>query len=224
MNHNDQKPKGAWKQTLLTIVGSVLCVLLAPILVINLTLIAKSYLSSSEVPSISGIFPMIVLTDSMQPEINGGDLIIGHTIDAADVKVGDVISFFDPAGNGTSVVTHRVTQVLDEGGELSFRTRGDNNNAEDQFAVPADRLIGIYQRRIPGAGHLAMFMQTTAGFVICVIVPLVLFAGYDLLRRRKYERSRQAQTDALMAELNALKAERSQPHEAPEANKAGGAG
>ena len=38
-----------------------------------------------------GYCPLIVLTDSMDPEIKSGDLIICQTIDAKDVKVGDVI-------------------------------------------------------------------------------------------------------------------------------------
>ena len=49
---------------LLTIIGSVLCVILIPILLINLTLIVKSY-TSEDVPSVGGYLPLIVLTDSM---------------------------------------------------------------------------------------------------------------------------------------------------------------
>ena len=44
-----------------TILGTILCILLIPILLINLTLIAKSYINKDEVPSIGGTFPLIVL-------------------------------------------------------------------------------------------------------------------------------------------------------------------
>ena len=101
------------RQKLLTIIGAVLCVILIPILIINLTLIVKSYVNTDEVPKIGGVCPLIVLTDSMLPEISSGDLIICKDIDAKDVKVGDVISFFDPAGNGSSVVTHRVIEIVE---------------------------------------------------------------------------------------------------------------
>jgi signal peptidase len=51
-----------------------------------------------------------------------------------------------------------------------------------------------------------MFMQSTPGLVVCVAVPLVLFIGYDMLRRRKYDKSKAQDMDALMAELEALRA------------------
>ncbi len=201
----DQKEQK--KQRALTITGIVLCLLLLPILIVNVTLIVKSYINTDEVPSIGGISPLIVLTDSMLPEISSGDLIITKQIDPADVKVGDVISFFDPAGNGSSVVTHRVIEIVTENGETKWRTRGDNNNTEDRVAVPFDNLVGIWTgTRIGGAGSVAMFLQTTPGLIVCIGCPLALLVGYDVLRRRKYDKAKQEDTDALLKELEALRA------------------
>lgn len=191
-----------------TVIGTILCIILTPILIINLTLIAKSYINQDEVPSVGGWLPLIVLTDSMQPEIDGGDLIICHTIEAEEIKTGDVIAFFDPAGNGTSIVTHRVLEIVEENGELSFRTKGDNNNAEDKLLVSENDLVAIYKTRIAGAGNIAMFMQSPTGLIVCVVLPIVMLVGYDLIRRKLYERKRDDDTAALMAELEALRAEK----------------
>lgn len=204
------KEKTSVTHRVLTIVGTVLCIILIPILLINITLIAKSYINKDEVPSIGGAFPLIVLTDSMYPEIESGDLIICNTTEAKDIKVNDVISFFDPAGNGTSIVTHRVIEIVEEDGEILFRTRGDNNNTEDKELVPAENLVGVYKMRIAGAGHIAMFMQSTAGLIVCVVLPIILLVGYDLVRRRIYEKSKKEDTDALLAELEALRAEKAE--------------
>jgi ABC-type transporter Mla maintaining outer membrane lipid asymmetry ATPase subunit MlaF len=54
----------------------------------------------------------------MYPTIESGDLIICHVEDAKDVEVGDVISFFDPAGNGKSIVTHRVLEIETQDGKI----------------------------------------------------------------------------------------------------------
>ena len=199
---------------ILTIAGTVLCVILIPILIINVTLIAKSYIYKDEVPSIGGVLPMIVLTDSMKPEIDSGDLIICKVTDPKDVKVGDVISFFDPAGNGSSVVTHRVIEIIDEDGKLLFRTRGDNNNTDDKDPVPAENLVGTYKMRIPAVGHVAMFMQSTAGLIVCIALPIILLVGYDVLRRRLSEKNTKGDTDALLAELEALRAEKAEKEKA----------
>ena len=210
MNSKKKKEQGSgtFRHKILNIVGTILCVILIPILAINVTLIAKSYMNTEEVPSIGGILPLIVLTDSMYPEIHSGDLIICHTEDAENVKEGDIISFFDPAGNGTSIVTHRVTEVTTEGGELAFRTKGDANNVEDSMPVPADKLVAVYRNRIPNMGNVAMFMQTTTGLIVCVVCPILLLVGYDMIRRRKYEKSSKEDTDALLRELEELRAQK----------------
>lgn len=207
MNANKPKENGAIRHRILTVVGAVLCIILIPILVLNVTLIVKSY-TSDDVPTVKGWYPMIVLTDSMSPVFNSGDLVIGHSEAAEDVKVDDVISFFDPDGSGTSVVTHRVIEIVNEDGELFFRTKGDANNTEDKSLVPAESLIGVYKLHVAGVGNVAMFMQTTAGLVVCVVLPLILLVGYDLIRRKKYDATRQQDTNALLAELEALKAEK----------------
>ena len=209
MGRSDQKAEASsLKNNILTVIGTVLCVILLPVLLINITLIIKSYTNADEVPSVGGYLPLIVLTDSMYPVIESGDLIICHTIEGDEVKVGDVISFFDPAGNGTSIVTHRVTEVTQDNNGLAFRTKGDANNVEDSLLVPEDSLVGIYKSRIGGAGNVAMFMQTSTGLIVCVVLPLVLLVGYDVIRSKAYESKKQKDTDALLAELEALKAEK----------------
>ncbi len=197
---------------ILTVIGIVLCVILVPVLIVNCTLIIKSYVNQDEVPDFAGTLPLIVLTDSMYPEIKGGDIIVCKTIDSDDVEVGDVISFYDPDGNGTSIVTHKVVEIVpEEDGSISFRTRGINNNTEDRTLVPAEDVVAEYTGiRIPGAGHVAMFMQSTAGLIVCVILPIILFVGYDVLRRKLYEKKHGDDVEALKAELEALRAAQSQ--------------
>jgi signal peptidase len=190
------------------VIGLVVSLVLLPVLIINITLIVKSYMNTEEVPSVGGYLPLIVLTDSMYPYIQSGDLIICRTADPASVEVGDVISFFDPDGDGTSVVSHRVISIENENGTIAFHTQGDANNAQDPSTVPAENLVGVYQRRIAGAGNVAMFMQTSTGLIICVVLPLLLLVGYDLLRRRAYERSKKADTEALLQELEKLRAQK----------------
>lgn len=194
------------RQKLLTVIGTVLCIILLPVLIVNITLIAKSYINTDEVPGIGGYCPLIVLTDSMLPEISSGDLIICQELDPEDVKVGDVISFFDPAGNGTSVVTHRVLEIVQEDGQIKWLTKGDNNNTEDKELVPAGNLVGIYRSRVAGAGNVAMFLQSTPGLIVCIGCPVLLLVLFDVLRRKKFEKAKQADTDALLAELEQLRA------------------
>ena len=196
----------------MTIVGIVLCVLLVPILVFNCTMIVKGWVNKDEVPSIGGVSPLIVLTDSMDPVIKSGDIILTKQIEGEAVVKGDVISFFDLAGNGTSVVTHRVVDIKTEKGEIFFQTKGDANNIEDRRWVSENALVGKWtERRIPLVGHVALFMQSTVGLLLCIFLPLALFVGYDVMRRRKQASVAKDDVAALKAELEALKAEKNNP-------------
>lgn len=215
----DEK-KSTLKSRILTGVGIALCVILIPMLIINCILLIKGWTNKDEVPSLFGYAPMIVLTDSMvgnnEDNFNGGDLIFVKTVKPEEVKKGDVISFFDPQGNGTSITSHRVVEVLKENGEISFKTKGDNNNTEDKLPVPAKNLAGVYTGfKIVGAGQVAMFMQTPWGLIVCVVVPILLLIGWDALRRARYNKKHDEDKDALLAELEELrrlKAENPEPN------------
>lgn len=190
-----------------TVIGIILCIVLIPMLIINVTLIVKSYTSPDKVPDVGGYMPMIVLTESMQGTINAGDLIIIKSAKPEEIQKGDIITYFDPKSSKNSTTTHTVIDIKTIDGKLMFETKGDANNTADKDPVPAEKLIGEYNGvRIPGMGRVAMFMQTTPGLLVCVVLPLLLLIGYDMLRRRKFEKSKQTDTEALLAELEALKA------------------
>lgn len=189
-----------------TVFGVILCIILIPILIVNVTMIIKGKTNPDKVPNFLGYSPMIVLTGSMEPTIKENDLIVIKTVDPAELKEQDIITFFDPASKNNSVVTHRIVRInRAEDGSLTFTTKGDFNDAEDIDAVPADNLIGTYKFRLPGLGWVAMQMSTPLGLVVCVAVPLILLVAYALIRRRKYERSKDQDTKALLAELEELR-------------------
>lgn len=197
-----KKKPVSWKHRLQTAAGAFFCLLLIPLLLMNSVLIIKGYLHRDQVPGIAGIFPMVILTDSMYPELASGDLIFCRCTAAEDVRVGDVICFYDPAGNGSTTVTHRVEEIqTEEDGSLTWTTRGDANNTKDAQAVPAKNLVGVYRTKLKGLGNVVMFLQTRNGFLISVVCPVLLWMLYDLMRRRK-------DTNVLKAELEALRAEK----------------
>ncbi len=203
----EKKDHSELRHKILSIVGIVLCVILIPILIMNCTLLIKGWVNKDKVPDFAGVLPLIIYTDSMSGEFEMGDLIICKTVNAEDIKKDDVISFFDPAGNGTSVVTHRVVEVVtNEDGSISFITKGDANNTEDRLPVPAENLVARYTGVcIPGAGDVALFMQSTPGLIVCVFVPLLLIVGYDVIRRALYEKKHKEDKDELMRELEELR-------------------
>lgn len=219
----DDSQKGG-KLGALNIIGIVLCILLVPVLVINCTLIIQSMIHEDEVPSFGKYIPLIVLTESMEPAIYPGDMIICEKVNPEDLEVGDVISFFDPASSASAVVTHRIErkEIDEKTGKLMFYTVGDNNNLADKEPVPAENIIGKWNdgARIAFVGSIILFMQSTLGLIVCVLLPVAALILIEVLRRRKSDNQKQGDIDALKAELEALKAAQGQKETAPEAVKA----
>ena len=218
--------KQSLKHKVFTILGIVLCALLLPILIINITMIINSYVNKNEAPSFGKYIPFIVQSGSMSGTIEGGDIIITTKIEPEDVMIGDVIAFYNPKGNGTSVVTHRVLFIDETKDGLLFTTIGDvvYNETLEEYGkiedvpenvlkaiteeVPENKVISIYLTRIPLIGHVSLFMSTVPGFIVCVLLPLLLLVGYDMYRRKISEKSTKQDMDVLLAELEALRAQK----------------
>ena len=64
--------------------------------------------------------------NSKIPDIKKGDLIIVKEVDPSEIEVGTVISFYAAEDNYTTIWTHKVIEVIEENGEVKFRTQEDN--------------------------------------------------------------------------------------------------
>ena len=197
--------KSTWLQKVTTGIGVILCLIFIPVLLINVTLIVKSYTHPERVPDFMGYKPFIVLSGSMEPNIMTGDMVFVKNADTGNLKKGDVIAY----RSGEAVVTHRIIEVTTENGETRYVTQGDANDSPDQTSVRPDDVEGLYRGRIAGAGNAAMFMQTTTGMILFVVCPLVLFILWDIIRRRLQGQKEVSRARELELELERLKAERS---------------
>lgn len=172
-------------QRVLSGIYAVFCVILALLLICNITIIVKGVVSPERPPSLFGVTPMVVLSGSMSGDQPGhveiGDLIVARKVDAEELEVGDVISYMD----GRSAVTHRIIGIVEGySGKLFFETKGDANNAPDLSTVSQDQLIGKFWFRLPYLGNFALFLQQPLGMLVFAGVPLVAFLGYEIIRRR----------------------------------------
>ena len=127
-----------------------------------------------------------VLTGSMQPAYNVGDLILVKVTDPSEIQVGDPVTF-NPGSTDDSYLTHRVTQKLENymgTGNICFKTKGDANETEDPFVIDGSRMIGVVKMKIPFVGYLVQFVQYN---YIIIIVLIVLFSVFFTLLRKLTE-------------------------------------
>lgn len=184
----------------------LLCILLLPVILVNLIIIANTYLHPGEIPGAFGIKPVAVLSGSMEDTFLAGDLIFLHKADASALQAGDVICFLSSG----QAVTHRIVRVeQDAGGQPQYITKGDANNAEDGAPVSPQQVQGVWRGgRIGGAGNFVMFLSSTTGMIVFIVCPILLLIVWDMVTRWRSDQKEKARTAALEAELNALKAAR----------------
>ena len=180
-----KKQEIRFKDKVVNVLGVILSIFLILVLLINCTLIMKSIIHKEEIPHIGGIYPLIVLSDSMNPEFYSGDMIICQHLNPDDIKVGDVISYYDERTLKPMLVTHRVIEISHDDSRLYFKTKGDANNMADIADVRGESVIGIYKLRIPYYGHLALFMQSKCGFITCACMPIFILVFFQMRKRNE---------------------------------------
>ncbi|HEY0187623.1 MAG TPA: signal peptidase I [Cellulomonas sp.] len=111
--------------------------------------------------------PLVVVSGSMEPTIPVGSLIVGRTVPASEVQVGDVVTV--PRRSGTTdLVTHRVVEVRDSDAATGARElvlRGDANDTVDATTYTVTE-VRRHLVTVPNGGYLVRTLQSTRGTVV----------------------------------------------------------
>lgn len=134
--------------------------------------------------SIFGFSVFRVVTDSMEPAIPVGALILNKETDIEKIQVGDIVCFrsLESYMNG-NIVTHRVVDIKTIDGKIALTTRGDSNNSEDSYYVVADNFIG---KVIAITGEDSFLLNAYSvltsgiGFFTLIIIPVVILSAIIL--------------------------------------------
>ena len=143
--------------------------IIAIILIYNIILIIVSSINGKNF-NILGYKAYIVTTDSMQPSINAGDIVIVKNGKKDKIGQGDVITF----NQNDEVITHRVIKNITEENNVEYITKGDNNNTEDTFKVKYDDVIGKMVITIPYLGKIISILHNKIIILILLLVILII--------------------------------------------------
>jgi signal peptidase len=101
------------------------------------------------------IIPVVILTGSMKPSINPGDLVLIEKCEIDDIKVGDIIQY--KIDNYT--VIHRVINIYEKAGKRLV-VKGDNNSSKDSKDVISEQIVGKVKLDIPYVGYPSYFIRS----------------------------------------------------------------
>ena len=171
-----------WYQKISNWLTILACIILIPILIINLWIIIQANQNKEEVPSIFGYKPFIVLSGSMESQIFKGDLIITKEVDPKDLKIEDIIAFRDEYD---TVTTHRIIDIVEKDGTTYFVTKGDNNTSQDQNLVEYKDVEGLYKSRIPKVGNILTSLSEPTVIIIIILIITIIFGAAFMKSSKK---------------------------------------
>ncbi len=122
----------------------------------------------------------IVLTESMQPTINPGDIVLSLNPERLPPKVGDIVTYTGRRFDGTAVAsfTHR---IMSGDAQSGFVMKGDNNPAPDTQQPTLADISGVVFYTIPIIGKLL----TPRGLLVLVPSIFGFWLVIDALRNEK---------------------------------------
>lgn len=167
--------------------------LLSMLLVAGIALFALVALG----PHLFGYRTMTMLTGSMEPYIEPGDVIVAVEKPAEELEVGDVISYHIPVQD-RRVETHRVTEVNHTEEQITFRTKGDANDGVDPWtATLEDDTVWETTAVVPYAGTVIREMRSffALDWVLWGALAGVVLVGLSMIWTRD-EESDEAMDDA----------------------------
>ncbi len=137
-----------------------------------------------------------VISGSMEPKYNVGDVLIAKDVEPSTIKVGDTVSYLGNSGSfKNKVITHQVVEIeTDADGKYIFHTKGIDNPAEDPI-VYEDQLYGVIVYKSVILSFIYKIVATPIGLFLFVVLPILYIIGSEIisaLLRKEEERRKKA--------------------------------
>lgn len=171
-----QKREGEVMKKVIKVLGNLLFVIVVFLLLVGLLTGLSS--KSEKVYDVIKFRSYIIVTPSMKPTINPGDMILVKKTDIDKLEKGDIITF----NIDNIVATHRIEEIDGD----SITTKGDNNNLEDTPINKSD-VIGRFVFSIPKIGYIISFAISPVGLVTMGSIIVFIFI-YDFIFREKKQK------------------------------------
>lgn len=178
-------------RTIWSIIRTIVSIILIGIIVIVLT----QRVSNNKM-SIVGLRIFNVITRSMVPEYEVGDVLLTRWIDPSEIQVGDDITY-----QGTEesfkdkIVTHRVimTKKTEEGFYI-FQTQGIANDEPDPI-INESQVYGKVLYKIKSITYLNGIIGNLYGMYFAIFIPMGLLFFVEFIINKKIDEAEENEED-----------------------------
>jgi signal peptidase len=174
---------GRWRKVL-EIFSTTMTVLIAMLASAAIVVAIASHMSSQGQYMAFGHPVMTVVSGSMSPVIDTGDVIIDGQVTPAESRhlhVGQIISFRESPGSPV-IITHRIVGIHVRKARVGYYTKGDANQGQDLVLRPAKNVVGVYQYSIRDGGYLLSALHQPLIIALLLVSVILFFAAAPLFR------------------------------------------
>lgn len=131
--------------------------------------------------NLAGFSIYTVVTESMYPKYKVYDMILVKSVDTKSIKVhDDVVYKGEKSDFQGKIVTHRVEDITEDNGVLTFTTKGINNDIEDPL-VNENQIMGKVVHKLLLLSLISKVINNTYGFYFLIFVPLVIVIFLEVM-------------------------------------------
>lgn len=143
----------------------------------------------------------VILTNSMTPVIDPGDLlVIDKRIDVDELKVGQIIGFKATIGDSVDkkVVFHYIHSIeFDESNSIIIKTIPAISNVPDTWEIYEEDLVGTYVFHLPKIGKFIHFLKSPFGIIFMFGNVIVVFTLYNIIFKAKNAKTKKVESEVV---------------------------
>ncbi len=161
-------------------IGSVIgaLVIVLEVVIILLFILTKV---QGGVPSLLGYNMYVIVSGSMSPELEIGDVIISRAYGGEELQVGDVVQYVAKSGEKAGeIITHEIVRIEGSGYDATIVTKGVANPEEDP-AISGRDVLSVMKHKTFILDKFYGLIMHPAGFVILVILPMAGMIVYEIV-------------------------------------------
>lgn len=174
------------------IVSSSIKVVVSFIIIIIISIIFIQRVSNNKI-TLFGYSMFTIVSESMIPKYEIGDMVIAKKTDVSLINVGDDVVYLGDDGSlKDKVITHQVINKREEKNGYIFQTKGIANQVKDP-EINGNQIYGVVLYRSKILSFLSKIVNNIYGFYFIIFVPfaiLIFLELFDTINEKKLEKEK----------------------------------
>lgn len=164
----------------LKIITSIVKFVISILIILVVAVIIVQRVTNNKI-NLGGYGLYTVVTTSMVPKYNVGDMIVAKKVDTNTIKVGDDVVYLGEVDTyKDKIITHQVIQIDETSMGKEFHTKGIANPLEDPV-VKESQIYGVVLAKSSILSFISGIVNSTYGFYFLIFVPIVIIIFLEVI-------------------------------------------